>query len=139
MKVPIAARARIDVAFDRRRRRGKYHRQTTEPRAHHCHVASLIVDAIFLLEPLVVLFVDDDEAEIDKRQAVIEQAVATGSGYKEAYQEAAKFEPAVAKFFTDVFVMAEDPALRQARLRLMKRLERLILQLGDISEIVAAE
>lgn len=78
-------------------------------------------------------------AEIDKRQAVIEQAVATGSGYKEAYQEAAKFEPAVAKFFTDVFVMAEDPALRQARLQLMKRLERLILQLGDISEIVAAE
>lgn len=78
-------------------------------------------------------------AEIDKRQAVIEQAVASGTGYKEAYQEAAKFEPAVAKFFTDVFVMAEDPALRQARLRLMKRLERLILQLGDISEIVAAE
>ena len=30
-------------------------------------------------------------------------------------------------------------ALRQARLRLMKRLEQLILQLGDISEIVAAE
>lgn len=78
-------------------------------------------------------------AEIEKRQAVIEQAVASGTGYKEAYQEAAKFEPAVAKFFTDVFVMAEDPALRQARLRLMKRLERLILQLGDISEIVAAE
>ncbi len=78
-------------------------------------------------------------AEIDKRQAVIEQAVTSGTGYKEAYQEAAKFEPAVAKFFTDVFVMAEDPALRQARLRLMKRLERLILQLGDISEIVAAE
>ena len=78
-------------------------------------------------------------AEIDNRQAVIAHAVATGSGYKEAYQEAAKFEPAVAKFFTDVFVMAEDPALRQARLQLMKRLERLILQLGDISEIVAAE
>jgi len=78
-------------------------------------------------------------AEIEKRGPVIERAVATGSGYREAYQEAAKFEPAVAKFFTDVFVMAEDPALRQARLRLMKRLERLILQLGDISEIVAAE
>ncbi len=77
--------------------------------------------------------------EIDRRRGVIEQAVATGRGYKEAYQEAAQFEPAVAKFFTDVFVMAEDPALRQARLQLMKRLERLILQLGDISEIVAAE
>jgi hypothetical protein len=29
--------------------------------------------------------------------------------------------------------------LREARLRLMKRLEQLILQLGDISEIVAPE
>jgi glycyl-tRNA synthetase beta chain len=78
-------------------------------------------------------------AEIDKRAPVIDQAVATGAGYREAYQEAAQFAPAVAQFFTDVFVMAEDPALRQARLQLMKRLERLILQLGDISEIVAAE
>jgi glycyl-tRNA synthetase beta chain len=78
-------------------------------------------------------------AEIDKRAAVIEQAVSTGSGYGAAYQEAAKFEPAVAGFFTDVFVMSDDQTLRLARLRLMKRLERLILQLGDISEIVAAE
>ena len=29
--------------------------------------------------------------------------------------------------------------VREARLRLMRRLERLILQLGDISEIVATE
>ena len=43
------------------------------------------------------------------------------------------------KFFTDVFVMADDARLRDARLRLMKRLEVLILQLGDISEIVAPE
>ncbi len=78
-------------------------------------------------------------AEIDKRSAVISQAVMTGAGYREAYVEASKFEPAVEKFFTDVFVMADDLPLRQARLRLMKRLERLILQLGDISEIVASE
>ena len=32
--------------------------------------------------------------------------------------------------------MADDPVVRVARLRLMKRLERLILQLADISEIV---
>lgn len=78
-------------------------------------------------------------AELDRRSAVITQAVATGRGYREAYIEASKFEPAVAQFFTDVFVMAEDLTLRQARLRLMKRLEQLILQLGDISEIVGAE
>ena len=35
--------------------------------------------------------------------------------------------------------MSDDARLRQARLRLMKRLELLILQLGDISEIVASE
>ena len=32
--------------------------------------------------------------------------------------------------------MVDDPVIRVARLRLMKRLERLILQLADISEIV---
>lgn len=75
-------------------------------------------------------------AELDRRSAVMTVA---GNRYREAYLEASKFEPSVAKFFTDVFVMADDLTLRQARLRLMKRLEQLILQLGDISEIVAAE
>jgi len=32
--------------------------------------------------------------------------------------------------------MAEDQRLREARLRLMKRLETLLLQLADVSEIV---
>jgi hypothetical protein len=32
--------------------------------------------------------------------------------------------------------MVEDPLLKTARLRLMKRLERLVLQLADVSEIV---
>ena len=38
-----------------------------------------------------------------------------------------------------VVPLSDDVGLRQARLRLMKRLELLILQLGDISEIVATE
>jgi glycyl-tRNA synthetase beta chain len=42
----------------------------------------------------------------------------------------------VDRFFNDVFVMVEDPALRQARLRLMKSLARLVLRLADVSEIV---
>ena len=33
--------------------------------------------------------------------------------------------------------MVEDRALRKARLRLMKLLERLILRIADISEIVS--
>jgi glycyl-tRNA synthetase beta chain len=76
-------------------------------------------------------------AEVDRVAPAIEFAVASGSGYRQAFAEAAKAGPAVAKFFDDVMVMAEDPKLRDARLRLLKRLERLILQLADVSEIVA--
>jgi len=75
-------------------------------------------------------------AEIDRRAPIIEQVLNAGENYRTAFAEAAKFGPAVDRFFTEVFVMVEDPALRKARLRLMKRLERLILRLADISEIV---
>ena len=77
--------------------------------------------------------------EIDRRSPVIDRAVETGVGYREAFAEAAAFAPAVDRFFTEVFIMVEDPSLRQSRLRLMKRLERLISQLADISEIVPEE
>ena len=77
--------------------------------------------------------------EIERRRPVIERAVQTGQGYREAYAEASQFEPAVARFFNDVFVMTDDATLKRARLRLLKALEQLILQLGDISEIVATE
>ncbi len=75
--------------------------------------------------------------ELDARQPAIEAAASSGRGFRQAFAEAAKLAPAVAKFFEDVLVMADDPRLRQARLRLMKRLERLILQLADVSDIVA--
>jgi glycyl-tRNA synthetase beta chain len=77
--------------------------------------------------------------EIDRCGAAITRAVATGTGFREASGEAARFEPVVARFFEEVFVMTDDQRLRRARLRLLKRLETLILQLGDISEIVASE
>jgi glycyl-tRNA synthetase beta chain len=78
-------------------------------------------------------------AEIDRLTPVIETAVATGTGYRQAFAEAAKTGPAVAQFFDAVMVMAEDVKLRDARLRLLKRLEDLILQLADVSEIVPEE
>ena len=74
--------------------------------------------------------------EVDRVRPVIEGAVASGAGYRQAFAEAAKAGPAVAKFFDDVMVMADDPKLRDARLRLLKRLEGLVLQLADVSEIV---
>lgn len=74
--------------------------------------------------------------EIARRRPVIDSAVAAGDHYRKAFAEAAAFGPTVAKFFDDVMVMAEDPAVREARLRLLRRLESLILQLADISEMV---
>ena len=74
--------------------------------------------------------------EIEARRPVIETAVKNGSGFRQAFAEAAAFGPSVAKFFDDVLVMAEDPTLRDARLRLLTRLEALILQLADVSELV---
>ena len=78
-------------------------------------------------------------AEVDRLTPVIEAAVKTGTGYRQAFAEAAKAGPAVAKFFDDVMVMADDAKLRDARLRLLRRLEGLILQLADVSEIVPEE
>ena len=77
--------------------------------------------------------------EVDRLAPVIESTVASGTGYRQAFAEAAKTGPAVAKFFDDVMVMAEDAKLRDARLRLLRRLEGLILQLADVSEIVPEE
>ena len=77
--------------------------------------------------------------ELERRGPKIDAAVTSGEGYRAAFAEAARFGPAVDRFFTDVLVMAEDPTLRLRRLALMKRLERLILQLADVSEIVKEE
>jgi glycyl-tRNA synthetase beta chain len=74
--------------------------------------------------------------ELEQRRSVINRAVETGLDYRGAFAEASKFGPSVDRFFTDVFVMVDDASLRQARLRLMKRLGRTVEQLGDISEIV---
>jgi len=75
-------------------------------------------------------------AELDRRRPVIERVLESGDNYRQAFAEAAAFGPFVDRFFNDVFVMVEDPALRQARLRLMKSLARLVLRLADVSEIV---
>lgn len=74
--------------------------------------------------------------ELARRAPAIQTAVDAGDGYRKAFGEAAAFAPAVATFFDDVMVMADDPAVREARLRLLRRLEALILQLADVSEMV---
>ena len=106
--------------------------------ARHLDTTAVIAagdDYAILTEPAEVTLL----AEINQRQPVIESAVASGTGYRQAFADAAKLGPPVGRFFDDVLVMAEDAHLRDARLRLMKRLETLILQIADVSEIVPEE
>ena len=76
--------------------------------------------------------------ELAARRSAIDDAVETGIGFREAFAAAAALGPAVDRFFTEVFVMADDPELRRARLRLVREVEQAILQLADVSEIVSA-
>jgi glycyl-tRNA synthetase beta chain len=73
---------------------------------------------------------------VDARRPRIEEA-ASRADYRRALTEIAGLRPAVDRFFTEVFVMAEDTRLRTARLTLMAELRDLILSLADISEIVS--
>lgn len=75
--------------------------------------------------------------ELEQRAPIIDSVLKSGENLRRAFVEAAQFGPAVDRFFTDIFVMVDDAALRKARLRLMKRLEQLILRIADISEIVS--
>ena len=60
--------------------------------------------------------------------------------FLDALTELAHLHGAVDRFFVEVLVMAEDPALRQARLTLLTMLRDTILMTGgDISEIAADE
>ena len=74
-------------------------------------------------------------AELDARRPRIEQAARTAD-YRQAFTDLAGLRPVVDRFFTEVFVMAEDARVRTARLTLMADLRNLILNLADISEIV---
>lgn len=74
-------------------------------------------------------------AELDVRRPAIIRA-GQKAEYRQAFIEIAALRPVVDRFFTEVFVMADDERVRTARLRLMSDLRDLILDLADISEIV---
>jgi len=75
--------------------------------------------------------------ELERRGPVIDSVLESGENLRRALVEAAQFGPAVDRFFTEIFVMVDDRPLREARLRLMKRLEQQILRIADISEVVS--
>jgi glycyl-tRNA synthetase beta chain len=72
---------------------------------------------------------------LDRRGTVIRTARSKGD-YRGAFAEIAALQPAVATFFEDVLVMAEDERLRTARLQLVASLRDTILEIADLSEIV---
>jgi glycyl-tRNA synthetase beta chain len=72
---------------------------------------------------------------LDARRSKIQDA-AQRSDYRAALSEIAGLRAAVDRFFTEVFVMADDVRVRDARLTLMADLRDLILNLADISEII---
>lgn len=56
--------------------------------------------------------------------------------YTDALDTLAALSEPVNRFFDNILVMAEDPALRQARLALLARADRLYLRLADFSKLV---
>jgi glycyl-tRNA synthetase beta chain len=88
--------------------------------------------------PAAPLVEPAERALLDQLGAVrpaVDRAVAAAD-YRRALTEIAALRPAVDRFFTEVFVMVDEAALRTARLTLMADLRDLVLQLADISEIV---
>ena len=59
--------------------------------------------------------------------------------FKTALASLSELGPSVDRFFTDVLVMTDDDRLRTARLSLMAHLRDVVLRIGDVSEVVAAE
>ena len=89
------------------------------------------LDRSALTEPAERALLD----ELEVRRPKVERAV-QAADYRQAFADIAGLRQAVDRFFTEVFVMADDARLRKARLRLMADLRDLILGLADISEIV---
>jgi glycyl-tRNA synthetase beta chain len=94
--------------------------------------ATVAFDREALFEPAERALLEHVDAHRPRIKAAVDR-----SDYRTAFTEIAGLRAAVDRFFTEVFVMAEDPRLRQARLALMADLRDLIVQLADISEIVS--
>lgn len=61
----------------------------------------------------------------------------TAGEYKESLQLLANIKPAVDRFFTEVMVMVDDPAVRNNRAALLQQLGTLMNRVADISKLAA--
>jgi len=75
-------------------------------------------------------------AEIERVEVAV-AALRERRDYPAVLRNVATLEPAVARFFDEVLVMAEEPALRANRLGLMRRVASLFADLADFRKIQA--
>ncbi|MCC6164482.1 MAG: glycine--tRNA ligase subunit beta [Acidobacteria bacterium] len=87
-----------------------------------------------LVEPSELALAD----ALAARRTTIAAAVAEAD-YTRALQDVAALRPAVDRFFTDVFVMVDDAALRQARLALLADLRDSVRAIADLSSIAGPQ
>lgn len=79
-----------------------------------------------------------EPAELALAEAVGALRRASHPSRRAQIEALAGLRPHVDLFFEKVLVMAEEPALRTARLALLQEIERLFLDVADISQIVVA-
>jgi glycyl-tRNA synthetase beta chain len=86
------------------------------------------------------LLADDAERHLHAELQRVEQEVdarRAARDYPAVLRNVATLEPAVARFFDDVLVMADDPAVRANRLGLLRRVGALFQDLADFRRIQA--
>ncbi len=87
-----------------------------------------------LVEPAELALVDALQARRVSIAAAVGQA-----DYTRALQDVAALRPAVDRFFTEVFVMVDDAALRQARLAVLADLRDTVRAIADLSFIAGPQ
>ena len=73
-------------------------------------------------------------AAVAAKQTALEPLFAEGN-FKAVLEALAELRPTVDTFFDDVMVMADDEAVRNNRLALLKQLRSLFLGVADISAL----
>ena len=65
---PVLALTRMVKRFERRRGRAEHHRHPLKMPAHHGHIARVVMGRFLLFVGMLLLLVDDDDAEVFQRR-----------------------------------------------------------------------
>ena len=90
-------------------------------------------------EDLLQESAEQELARLIPQKAEALTALLEAGQYTEGLAMLADLQAPVDAFFDQVMVMAEDPALRENRLRLLKSLRSLFLRIADISLLVVGK